>query len=109
MAPFLDEFVLPVPQDEIERYRNIAREARRIWRQGSALEYRERTAGNMRAKNGALFTQLAAAKPEEVLVFAWIVFESCAMATMPIASPRRPSLRRNRQSSDAVGYGMKVN
>ena len=52
MAPFLDEFVLPVPQDEIERYRNIAREARRIWRQGSALEYRERTAGNMRAKVG---------------------------------------------------------
>jgi uncharacterized protein YbaA (DUF1428 family) len=52
MAPFLDEFVLPVPQDEIDRYRNIAREARKIWRQGGALEYRERTAGNMRAKNG---------------------------------------------------------
>jgi uncharacterized protein YbaA (DUF1428 family) len=109
MAPFLDEFVLPFPQDEIERYRNIAREARKIWREGGRLEYRERTAGNMRAKNGAVLTQLAAAKPEEILVFAWIVFESCAIATMPIATPRQPLLSRNRQSKDAVVYGMKVN
>jgi uncharacterized protein YbaA (DUF1428 family) len=78
MAHYVDGFVLPIPKDKIDLYRSIAAEAGKIWREHGALEYRECLAEDMDAKEMVSFLQLAGAKPDETVVFAWIKFESRA-------------------------------
>jgi uncharacterized protein YbaA (DUF1428 family) len=78
MAHYVDGFVLPIPKDKIDLYRSISAEAGKIWREHGALEYRECLAEDMDAKEMVSFLQLAGAKPDETVVFAWIKFESRA-------------------------------
>jgi uncharacterized protein YbaA (DUF1428 family) len=98
MAHYVDGFVLPIPNDKIDLYRSIASEAGKIWREHGALEYRECIAEDMDAKDMVPFPQLAGAKADETVVFAWIVFESRArrddVNAKVIADPR---LRRMMQ------------
>jgi hypothetical protein len=41
MALYVDGYVLPVPKDKIDLYRQIAEKAAKIWREHGALDYRE--------------------------------------------------------------------
>jgi uncharacterized protein YbaA (DUF1428 family) len=78
MADYVDGFVLPIRKDQVDLYRSIARDAGKIWREHGALKYRECIAEDMDAKEMVSFWQLAGAKDDETVVFAWIVFESRA-------------------------------
>lgn len=78
MSKYIDGFVLPVPKDKVETYRAIAEKASKIWREHGALEYRECVLEDPTAKDLVAFPQLAAAKPEETVVFAYITYESRA-------------------------------
>jgi uncharacterized protein YbaA (DUF1428 family) len=73
MGDYVDGFVLPIPKDKIDQYREIAGEAAKVWREYGALEYRECIAEEM-----VSFLQLAGAKADETVVLAWIRFESRA-------------------------------
>ena len=75
---YVDGYVLPVPKKEIQTYRRIAQKAGKIWREHGALEYRECVGDDLKAKWGALFPRVIRAKPDETVVFSWIVFKSRA-------------------------------
>jgi uncharacterized protein YbaA (DUF1428 family) len=76
MPHYVDGFLLPVPKDKIDRYRQIAEVAGKIWREHGALEYRECAGDDLDIKDQVPFPRLVETKPEETVVFAWIVFES---------------------------------
>ncbi len=76
MSHYVDGFVLPVSKDRIERYREISTKASVLWKEHGALEYRECVGDDMNAKDMVSFPSLAAAKPDETVVFAWIVYNS---------------------------------
>lgn len=76
MSNYIDGFVLPIPKNKIETYRGIAEKASRIWREHGALEYRECVLEDPVAKDMTSFPQLAAVKPEETVVFAYITYRS---------------------------------
>jgi uncharacterized protein YbaA (DUF1428 family) len=79
MARYVDGFVLPVPKNKIEAYRSLSRKAGKIWREHGALEYRECVGDDLKVKGMHInFPQLAKAKPNETVVFAWIVYKSRA-------------------------------
>lgn len=78
MAHYVDGFVLPVPTDKIETYRQIAGKAGRIWKEHGALEYRECAGDDLDAKDMLTFPSIIELKPGETVVFAWIVLESRA-------------------------------
>ena len=48
MPRYVDGFVVPVPKDNIEAYRKIARKAGKIWREHGALEYIECVADDVK-------------------------------------------------------------
>jgi uncharacterized protein YbaA (DUF1428 family) len=75
---YVDGYVLPVPTDKIAAYRRIARKAGAVWREHGALEYREWVAEDLSGHELVPFTQCAQAKPDETVVFAYIVFKSRA-------------------------------
>jgi len=75
---YVDGFVLPVPRDKIDEYRKIARKAGKVWREYGALEYIECVADDVQPGKVTSFPQAVKLKPDEVVVFSWIVYRSRA-------------------------------
>jgi len=76
--PYVDGYVLPVPVKSIPAYRRIAKKAGRIWCEYGALEYKEWVADDLNADELVPFTRGVEARPEETVIFAYIVFKSRA-------------------------------
>jgi uncharacterized protein YbaA (DUF1428 family) len=76
MAHYVDGFVLPVPKRNVDAYRRMARKAGKIWREHGALEYRECVADDVKKGKVTSFPQAVKLKPDETVVFSWIVFKS---------------------------------
>ena len=73
---YVDGYVVPVPKDKIEAYRQLAARAGAVWREHGALEYREWIAEDVKAGEHTSFPQSVQLKDDETVVFSWIVFES---------------------------------
>jgi uncharacterized protein YbaA (DUF1428 family) len=73
---YVDGYVLPVPKRNVEAYRLMARKAGHVWRDHGALEYREFVGDDLNSNMGIPFQRMMKTKPEETVVFAWIVFKS---------------------------------
>ena len=73
---YVDGYVLPIPKDKIAEYEKMAKLAGQIWVEHGALEYRECVGDDLDIKELVPFPTLVQAKPDETVVFAWIVFES---------------------------------
>jgi len=76
MSRYVDGFVVPVPLDQLDAYRKMARKAGRIWMEHGALEYRECVADDVKPGKLTSFPQSVKLKAGETVVFAWIVFRS---------------------------------
>ena len=76
MAVYVDGFVIPVPRKAIDGYMRISRRAGKVWMEMGALEYRECVAEDANTKFGLPFPKLAKTRPNETVVFSWIVFKS---------------------------------
>ena len=75
---YVDGFLLAIPKNKLQAYRAIARKAGRVWKEYGALEYRECAGDDLKIKMGAPFLKVAKAKPNETVVFSWIVYKSRA-------------------------------
>ncbi|MDC8445085.1 MAG: DUF1428 domain-containing protein [Nitrosomonas sp.] len=76
MSRYIDGFIIPVPAARIDDYRNMAEKAAQIWKDHGALDYWECVGDDMDVKNTLSFPQLVNIKPDETVIFAWVVFES---------------------------------
>jgi uncharacterized protein YbaA (DUF1428 family) len=73
---YVDGFVIPLQKGKIDLYRTMAEKACRIWKEHGALEFRECVGDDLDVKDQVPFPQLAGTKPDETVIFSWIVFES---------------------------------
>ncbi len=78
MPRYVDGYVVPVPEKNLDAYRKMARKASRIWRDHGALEYRECVGDDLDVKCGTPFPRVLRLKPGETVVFAYIVYKSRA-------------------------------
>lgn len=76
MPRYVDGFVLPVPKKNLAAYKRIARLAGKVWREHGALEYVECVADDVKPGKYTSFPQSVKLKDDEVVIFAWIVYES---------------------------------
>jgi uncharacterized protein YbaA (DUF1428 family) len=76
MAKYVDGFVIPIPKENVEKYREIAHQAGEVWKEHGALEYFETVGDELEQEQMISFTQIAGAAPDETVIFAWIVYES---------------------------------
>lgn len=76
--PYVDGFVVPVPTANLDAYRRMARLAARVWREHGALEYVECVADDVKPGKSTSFPQSVKLKPNETVVFAYIVYKSRA-------------------------------
>jgi len=76
MSKYVDGFVLSVPSKNLETYRAMAEKASVVWKEHGALEYRECVGDHMDPEGVVPFPKLAGAKEDEVVVFAYITYNS---------------------------------
>jgi uncharacterized protein YbaA (DUF1428 family) len=73
---YVDGFVLPVPQDQLQTYRKLARKAGKVWREHGALQYIECVEDDVKPGKLTSFPQAVKRKPGELVLFSWIVYKS---------------------------------
>jgi uncharacterized protein YbaA (DUF1428 family) len=76
--PYVDGFVLPLPKNNVESYREIAAKCGAIWREHGALQFRECIAEDVKPGKLTSFPQSVNLEGGETVVFSWIVYESRA-------------------------------
>jgi uncharacterized protein YbaA (DUF1428 family) len=81
MAKYVDGFVLVVPNDKTEEYRQMAEQGREIWMRLGALAYYEcrgddMVPPDMGGVSARAFPEMAGASRDETVWFSFIVFES---------------------------------
>ena len=76
--PYVDGFIVPVPKKKLDAYRKMALKAGKIWKEHGALEFRECVAEDVKVGKLTSFPRSVKLKPDETVVFSWIVFKSRA-------------------------------
>lgn len=73
---YVDGFVVPVPEGNLEAYLDMARRAGEIWQEHGALEYVECVADDVKPGEHTSFPQSVRLEPGEAVIFAWIRYAS---------------------------------
>ena len=76
MTHYIDGFVLPVPRDQLDVYRDVVEKIADIWKEHGALDYSEFVSDDSKLEGTRSFSDFAGAKDDETIVFGWVVFES---------------------------------
>jgi uncharacterized protein YbaA (DUF1428 family) len=75
---YVDGFIVPVPEKNLDAYRRLAQKAGKVWREHGALEYREFVADDVKVGKWTSFPQSVKLKKGETVIFAWITYKSRA-------------------------------
>src|SRR5262245_34627515 len=75
---YIDGYVLPVPKKNLNAYRRMSQKAGKVWREHGALEYIECVADDVKPGKHTSFPQSVKLKPDELVVFSYIVYKSRA-------------------------------
>ncbi|MBV9549024.1 MAG: DUF1428 family protein [Alphaproteobacteria bacterium] len=73
---YVDGFVLAVPKDTIEAYKELARQCLPIWKEYGATGYAECIGDDTPYGEMTSFPRAVQAREDEVVVFSWIVYPS---------------------------------
>ena len=76
MTNYIDGFVLPVPRDQLNTYREVVEKVAEIWKEHGALDYREYVGDDLILEGTSSFTDLVSANEGEAVVFGWVEFDS---------------------------------
>jgi uncharacterized protein YbaA (DUF1428 family) len=76
--PYVDGFVVPVPKKKLPAYLSLAKKAGKVWREHGALEFREWVADDVKVGKRTSFPRSVKLKPDETVIFSWIVYKSRA-------------------------------
>ncbi|GLS44719.1 DUF1428 domain-containing protein [Methylobacterium brachythecii] len=74
--PYVDGFVIPVPKDKIEAYKELAHKARDVWMEYGALSFVECLGDDVPYGDLTSFPRAVQLKEDEIVGFSWIVYES---------------------------------
>ena len=78
MAGYVDGFVMPLPKTNVDKYREVATAAGKLWMEHCALDYKECLADDVEVGEVTSFPRSVKLEDEETVVFAWISYESRA-------------------------------
>lgn len=73
---YVDGFILAVPKDKIEAYKEMARLGCEVWKELGALAYVECIGDDVPYGELTSFPRAVQATDDEVVIFSWIVYAS---------------------------------
>lgn len=75
---YVDGFLIPIPKKNVKAYQAMARKAAKIWMEFGALSFVETVLDDESANGTMPFRKGVKVKPNETLVFSWVVYKSKA-------------------------------
>ena len=75
---YIDGFVVPAPKKRIGEYKKLAEKCKKIWKEYGALDYIEAVADDVKWGKTTSFRRAVKQKPNETVVFAYVVWKSRA-------------------------------
>ena len=72
--PYVDGFVLAVPKDRLDDYKEMARIASEVWMAHGALSYVECVGDDVPYGELTSFPRAVQAKDDEIVIFSWITY-----------------------------------
>ncbi len=75
---YVDGYIVPVPKKNLPAYRRAAKKMGKIWREYGALDLRECVAEDVKVGKRTSFPRSVKLKPNETVIFSWVVFKSRA-------------------------------
>ncbi|TPK71386.1 DUF1428 domain-containing protein [Mesorhizobium sp. B2-3-3] len=89
---YVDGFVLAVPKAKLDDYKKLANLAGTVWKEHGALAYVECVGDDVPYGEITSFPRAVQAKEDEIVVFAWVLYESRqnrdAVVAKVMADPR---------------------
>ena len=76
MADYVDGFILPIPRESVDLYKQIANQVAEIWIEHGALAYYEYVGDDIHLEGTRSFHEFAGAKEDEAVILGWTVFDS---------------------------------
>ena len=73
---YVDGFVLPIPKSKAAAYKQVAKQAAKLWLEHGARSYFECIGDDVKPGKLTSFPQAVQLKEDEVAWFSWIVFAS---------------------------------
>ncbi len=74
--PYVDGFIVAVPKDNLEAYKDLARTAGTVWKEHGALSYVECIGDDVPYGELTSFPRAVQATDDEVVIFSWITYAS---------------------------------
>jgi uncharacterized protein YbaA (DUF1428 family) len=105
--PYVDGFIVPVPKKSVEAYRRIARKAGKVWRDHGALEFKECIADDVKKGKWTSFPRSVKLKPNETVVFSYIVYKSRAHRDRVMAKVMKDKRLANMMDPKAMPFDAK--
>lgn len=78
MAHYVDGYVIPIKKSNLKAYKKLAQLGCKVWMEHGALDYYECIGDDLQSKWGLPFAKLCKLKPNETVVFAFVVYKSKA-------------------------------
>jgi uncharacterized protein YbaA (DUF1428 family) len=76
MAHYVDGFVVPVPTNKLDAYRDMAQRAAALWKEHGALQVWECVGDDVKPGKVTSFPQSVQLKDDETVVFSWIAYNT---------------------------------
>lgn len=76
MPNYIDGFILPIAEKHLSEYQAVAEKVAEIWKEYGALAYHEYVGDELSLAGTRSFIEAADLKPDEVVIFGWVVFPS---------------------------------
>lgn len=73
---YVDGFVVPVPKDKLDAYKDLATLASQVWMDHGALSYVECVADDVPFGEVTSFPRSVQATEDEIVILAWITYPS---------------------------------
>ena len=96
---YVDGFVVPVPKDKLDAYKELARLCATVWKEHGAITSVECVGDDVPFGKLTSFPRAVQATEDEVIIFSWIVYESRAARDACVekvmADPRMQGMMNN--------------
>ncbi len=99
MSRYVDGFVIPIKKSKLKEYKRLAAIGRKVWMKYGALDYYECVGAKLDNPWGMSFKKLCKLKPDETLIFAFVIYKSKA---------QRDSITKKMHSDPAMQGEMKM-
>lgn len=78
MSKYVDGFVIPIKKENTKAYKKMAAMGCKLWMEYGALDYYECVGDDLTMDCGWTFPKMCELKPDETVIFAFIVYKSKA-------------------------------